>query len=47
MTYDKNDWLIKEKHYDIDGLLKYTVVPKYNKDGDFIKNDTIRNKNSK
>ena len=32
-----------EKQYDDNGVLKYTVVPKYNKDGDVIKNDTIRN----
>ena len=43
ITRDKNDKIIKEKQYDDNGVLKYTVVPKYNKDGDVIKNDTIRN----
>ncbi len=43
-TVDKNGKTIKEKKYDDKGVLEYTVVPKYNKDGDVIKNDTIRNK---
>lgn len=42
-TFDRNNRLIKKKQYDDNGVLKYTVVPKYNKDGDVIKNDTIRN----
>lgn len=42
-TFDRNNKLIKKKQYDDNGFLKYTVVPKYNKDGDVIKNDTIRN----
>lgn len=42
-TFDRNSKLIKKKQYDDNGFLKYTVVPKYNKDGDVIKNDTIRN----
>lgn len=33
--------LEQEKIYDNTGLLKYTVNPKYNKDGDLIKRDTI------
>lgn len=41
-TFDRNNKLIKKKQYDDNGVLKYTVVPKYNKDGDVIKNDTIR-----
>lgn len=40
---DKNFKLIKEKRYDIDGKLKYTVIPKYNKEGDIVNRDTIRN----
>ena len=43
-TYDKNDRKIKEKKYDDHDVLQYTVTPKYNKDGDIVKNDTIRNK---
>lgn len=39
---DKNGKKLKERHYK-DGVLDYTVVPKYNKDGDIVKNDTIRN----
>ena len=41
ITRDKNDKIIKEKQYDDNGVLKYTIVPKYNKDGDVIKNDTL------
>lgn len=44
ITYDKNDRKIKEKKYGYDDVLQYTVIPKYNKDGDIVKNDTIRNK---
>ena len=40
---DKNNKLIKEKRYDADGTLKYTVIPKYNKEGDMVQQDTIRN----
>ena len=43
-TYDKNGNVINEKQYDSTGKLEYTVVPKYNKDGDLVKRDTIRNK---
>lgn len=43
IQYDKNGNEIKEKRYDIDGKLKYTVIPKYNKEGDIVKRDTIRN----
>ena len=43
-TYDKNDRKIKEKKYGYDDVLQYTVIPKYNKDGDIVKNDTIKNK---
>ena len=43
ITYDKNDRKIKEKQYDYDDVLEYTVIPKYNKDGDIVKNDTIKN----
>ena len=42
-TYDKNDRKIKEKKYGYDDVLQYTVIPKYNKDGDIVKNDTIKN----
>ena len=42
--YDKNDRKIKEKKYDNHDVLQYTVIPKYNKDGDIVKNDTIKNK---
>ena len=35
--------LIKEKKYDNNDVLQYTVIPKYNKDGDIVKNDTIKN----
>lgn len=31
----------KEKEYDDSGLLKFTVTPKYNSDGDLIKRDTV------
>ena len=42
--YDKNDdKMLKEKHFKYSDL-KYTVIPKYDKDGDVIKNDTIWNK---
>ncbi len=44
ITYDKNDRKIKEKKYDNNDVLQYTVIPKYNKDGDIVKNDTIKNK---
>lgn len=43
ITYDKNDRVIKEKRYDGNNQLKYTVIPKYNKEGDIVKRDTIRN----
>ena len=43
ITYDKNDRKIKEKKYDNHDVLEYTVIPKYNKDGDIVKNDTIKN----
>ena len=43
-TYDKNGRKIKEKKYGYDDVLQYTVIPKYNKDGDIVKNDTIKNK---
>ena len=43
ITYDKNDRKIKEKKYDNNDVLQYTVIPKYNKDGDIVKNDTIKN----
>lgn len=43
ITYDKNDRVIKEKKYDGNEQLKYTVIPKYNKEGDIVKRDTIRN----
>lgn len=42
-TYDKNDRKIQEKKYDNHDVLQYTVIPKYNKDGDIVKNDTIKN----
>lgn len=45
--YDKNDRLISKKKYDENDVLQYTVIPKYNKDGDLIKNDTIRNEHNK
>lgn len=36
------DWIIEqEKTNDKNGVLKYTVTPKYNEDGDLIKRDTI------
>ena len=42
--YDKNDdKMLKQKHLKFDNL-EYTVIPKYDKDGDVIKNDTIWNK---
>ena len=43
ITYDKNGRKIKEKKYDNHDVLEYTVIPKYNKDGDIVKNDTIKN----
>lgn len=43
-TYDKNGRKIQEKKYGYDDVLQYTVIPKYNKDGDIVKNDTIKNK---
>lgn len=43
ITYDKNGRVIKEKIYDDNKQLKYTVIPKYNKEGDIVKRDTIRN----
>jgi hypothetical protein len=42
-TYDKTGKVIQEKRYDDDGQLKYTVKPKYNKEGDIVKRDTIPN----
>lgn len=42
-TRDKNEKLLKEKRYKSDGQLDYTVIPKYNKEGDVVKRDTIRN----
>lgn len=40
--YKTDDWIeIKEKRYDDSGLLKFTVTPKYNNDGDLVKRDTI------
>lgn len=45
--YDKNGRLQKEKHYDsnvfLEPKLEYTVNYKYNKDGDIVKRDTVRN----
>lgn len=43
--FDKNERLTKKKVLNNNnGVLKFTVTPKYNKDGDLIKNDTIWNK---
>jgi hypothetical protein len=43
ITYDKSGKVVQEKRYDKNGQLKYTVNPKYNKEGDIIKRDTIPN----
>lgn len=43
-VYDKNARLIKEKEYNADGTLKHTIIPKYNKEGDMVRRDTIPNK---
>jgi hypothetical protein len=42
-TYDKTGKVVQEKRYDKNGQLKYTIKPKYNKEGDIIKRDTIPN----
>ncbi len=38
--YDKNDRVIKEKHFNCDEQLSFTVTPKYDRDGDIVKRDT-------
>lgn len=43
-TEDKNEKLLKRKEYNSDGVLKHTIMPKYNKEGDIVRNDTIPNK---
>ncbi len=40
---DKNGHLIRKKDFDKQGVVKYTVTPKYDKDGFVIKNDTVWN----
>lgn len=43
VEYDKNNNEIREKQFNPDGELEYTVTPKRNKDGDIVKRDTIWN----
>lgn len=43
-VFDKNNRLIRKKDFDSNDVVKYTVTPKYDKDGSVIKNDTIWNK---
>lgn len=43
-TSNSKNQLLNEKHFDLNDVLKYTVVPKRNKEGDVIKNDTIWNR---
>ena len=43
VEYDKNDNEIREKQFNPNGELEYTITPKRNKDGDIVKRDTIWN----
>lgn len=41
---DSNGNIVYEKEYDENGVLKFTVTPRRNEDGDVIRRDTVRNK---
>lgn len=42
-SYNSKDKLVKKQQLDYNNVLKYTIIPQYNKDGIVIKNDTIWN----